>query len=149
MTPWTLIVALAVLVGGSLPQAPTPRVLTDAKTAWLFNHRTDGALFDRFAREIEKAGAFTLVGDSTDADVYVFLSHLSGGRAVVPLPGGGFVDSDTGTLYVHVYPKGAEPDSLPLWTDRESLGVFAPGGGAANLAKRLSAAVLRTRKRTP
>jgi hypothetical protein len=127
-------------------QVPVPRALVSAKTALVINHNADGKLFERFVSELQKTETFKLVGDADEADLYIFFSLGSGADIVAPVLGGGIVSGDLGTLYIHVYRHGEKSADLPLWMDREPLGMFSPRGGASNLAKRLAKAVVNARE---
>jgi hypothetical protein len=93
----TLIVALLLSCAAALlAQAPIPKALKEAKTAYLVNEGVKGETFARLAKELRSWNRFSLVDDASKADVIISMKHPIG-------PGGAYLSvvstSDHTTLW--------------------------------------------------
>lgn len=96
-------------------QAPVPKALREAKTAYLVNDGTSLSFIDRLADELRIWGRFKLVDSAKQADITMTLSkwRFFGLRLVIT----------------------AADDPHPLWNVTERAGPTS--GAAANLVKQL------------
>lgn len=95
-----VLLILVVGLGRAGAQAPTPKALIDAKTAYLVNDGAEQDTFDGLARELRAWGRWTLVDDQAASDVTVTLGGF------VAFKGWRFTVTDTKT-------------KAPLWSARE------------------------------
>jgi hypothetical protein len=73
----TLITALVFCGTASLyAQAPIPKALMEAKTAYLVNGGTSQGMMDNVAKELTKWGRFTLVDNGAASDITITLGGL-------------------------------------------------------------------------
>ena len=101
-----LIAALAFVAAAAHlnAQAPLPKALVDAKTAYLVNDGAGQGTYDDLADELRKWGRFTLVDDPTGSDVTITLGGLKAFK--------GWPMTITRTS-----------DKAPLWADKQKKGL--------------------------
>jgi hypothetical protein len=100
-----LLVVVVVSLGAAVQaQAPTPRALVDAKTAFLVNEGAGQGTFDDLANALRKWGRFTLVDDPANADITIALGGLKAFK------GWPMTITKTG-------------DPTVLWTDKQKKGL--------------------------
>ena len=99
-----LVASVVLLTASGRAQAPTPRALVDAKTAYMVNAGAGQGTFDDLADEMRKWGRFTLVDDPSSADITITLGGL------IAFKGWPMTITKTG-------------DTVPLWTDKQKKGL--------------------------
>jgi hypothetical protein len=95
---------LLAATGVSLAQAPIPRALTEAKTAYLVNPGARQGTFNDLADALKDWGRFTLVDDAAASDIMITIGVL------MPFKGWPMTITKTG-------------DSTQLWSDRAKKGL--------------------------
>jgi hypothetical protein len=113
--------SLCLLTVTLVGQAPVPRALLDAKTAYLANEGVKGDTFDRLATELQHWKRFTLVDAEPKADVVIAIKHPIG----------------MGGAYLSVR---STADHSTLWGENAGVS-WSESTMAAKLVKRLRAAI--------
>lgn len=98
------LLALTILVSGLAAQAPMPKALVDAKTAFLVNDGAGQGTYDDLANELRKWGRFELVNDPAASDITITLGGLKAFK--------GWPMTITRTS-----------DKASLWTDKQKKGL--------------------------
>lgn len=100
-----VLAALVLFAVPAFAQAPIPKALTEAKTAYLVNDGAGQGTFDDLATELQKWGRFTLVDDPAGADITITLGGLKAFK--------GWPITITRTS-----------DKTSLWTDKQKKQMF-------------------------
>lgn len=75
-----MIISAALCALPAMAQAPIPRALLAAKTAYMVNEGASQKHFDGLANELKKWGRWTLVDDQSAADITITLRGLAAYR---------------------------------------------------------------------
>jgi hypothetical protein len=127
---------MAVSVAAKAVKAPLPDALINAKTIYIDNESGHAEMLDRAYDELKKWGRYTVVQDSSQADVVLVLRVVDTGRAIQSAGGNGYSWTDSqGHTYSYADAWGtsrevfasrvdliSRKDNVTLWLDSRAVG---------------------------